>query len=279
MRCYLCQQVFRAAFPNEVATQPKGDISARAIVCLAKYQLGTPLYRLETWQKIMKLPVSDSEMWEWTESVALVLNPVHQALLNMAAKGDVIHNDDTTGKILELMEENRQIELAKNNSKQMEPNERLKFHQKHSASINDCERAIKSSVLIRRNSYFYKTCWGAFIGDTLLSIIKTCGLNGINPYDYLIAVQANSEKVKKMPNDWLPWNCTQNIGAPFVNVQHNPIEEIYRPSTADPPMPIKPEPQPCPEEKKKTLRERARNFFRHLYPEKWQEKLSREFHP
>ena len=55
----------------------------------------------------------DSEMWEWTESVALVLHPVHQVLLNMAAKGDVIHNDDTTGKILELMEENRQAELAK----------------------------------------------------------------------------------------------------------------------------------------------------------------------
>jgi len=49
-RCHLCQQVFRAAFPKEVATQPKADMSARAIVCLAKYQLGTPLYRLETWQ-------------------------------------------------------------------------------------------------------------------------------------------------------------------------------------------------------------------------------------
>jgi transposase len=55
-------------------------------------------------------------MWEWTESVALVLHPVHQALLNMAAQGDVIHNDDTTGKILELMEENRQAESAKKNS-------------------------------------------------------------------------------------------------------------------------------------------------------------------
>jgi Transposase IS66 family len=209
-------------------------------------------------------------------------------------------------------------------TEQMEPDERLKFHQKHSAPImdklkkysnslidkrqaepnssfgkaikylnnhwegltlilrdgsaplsnNDCERAIKSSVLIRKNSYFYKTCWGAFIGDALLSIIKTCSLNGINPYDYLIAVQANAEEVKKKPNNWLPWNYTQNIGAPCVNVQHIPIEEIYRSSTEGPPIPIQREPQPCLEKKKSTLRERARDFFRRLYPERWQHRLS-----
>ena len=59
-----------------------------------------------------------------------------------------------------------------------------------------------------------------------------------------------------------------------MNIQHIPVEEIYRPSTAGPPIPIKPEPQPCLEKNKKTLRERARDFFRRLYPEKWQEKLS-----
>ena len=209
-------------------------------------------------------------------------------------------------------------------TKQMEPDERLKFHQKYSAPImdklksyanslidkkkvepnsgfgkainylnnhwegltlilrdgnaplsnNECERTIKSSVLIRKNSYFYKTCWGAFIGDTLLSIIKTCDLNGVNPYDYLIAVQANFEDVSKRQHAWLPWNYTQNVGAPFVNAQNNPIEEICRPCTTDLPIPIKREPQHCLEEKKTTLRERARDFFRRLYPERWQEKLS-----
>lgn len=110
LRCHLCQQVFRAIFPKEVANQPKADLSARAIVCLAKYQLGTPLYRLETWQKLLGLPISDAEMWEWTESVALILFPVHQALLKLAAKGEVIHNDDTKGRVLELMKENDLLE-------------------------------------------------------------------------------------------------------------------------------------------------------------------------
>ena len=54
----------------------------------------------------MRLPISDAEMWKWTESVALILFPVHQSLLNIAAKGNVIHNDDTKAKILDLMKAN-----------------------------------------------------------------------------------------------------------------------------------------------------------------------------
>jgi hypothetical protein len=45
---------------------------------------------------------------------------------------------------------------------------------------------------------------GAFVGDTLLSIIKTCALNSINLYDYLVAIQANVDEVTKHPDAWLP---------------------------------------------------------------------------
>ena len=118
LRCNKCDAIFRAKFPKEVITQSRADFSARALVCLAKYQLGTPLYRLETWQNVMNVPISDAELWEWTESVALVLFPVYKALLKVAATGDVIHNDDTTAKILELMAENELVEKnhAENNS-------------------------------------------------------------------------------------------------------------------------------------------------------------------
>ena len=140
-------------------------------------------------------------------------------------------------------------------------------------SNNDGERTIKPSVLIRKNSYFYKTCWGAFVGDTLLSIIRTCNLNGINPYDYLIAVQANCLEAKKNPMNWLPWNYTQNMTAPFVNAQPRPREEIYRPT--GPPVPVQQNLQPSFENKKKTLRERAKHFFKRIYPEwSFQEELT-----
>ena len=111
-------------------------------------------------------------------------------------------------------------------------------------SNNDCERTIKSKVLIRKNSYFYKSIWGAMVGDILLSTIKTCTLNDINPYDYLMAIQANAEKANKDPEKWLPWNYSENTGCPYVNTQSIPAEEIYQNMSNGPPIitPITPQP-------------------------------------
>jgi transposase len=429
LRCNLCGQVFRATFPAEVSSQPKADISARAMVCLAKYQLGTPLYRLESWLKFMKVPISDAEMWEWTESVALVLYPVHRALREIAARGHVIHNDDTKGRVLELMKENclaeqkeKQTEIRKGifascllsktelghqvaiyvtgrknsgenldslldlrpecyskpiqvcdgssqntterhetdivkclqharhnfceivevwpnealtvigmlntvfmndrQTKDMSTDQRLKLHQKKSAPVlkelkkyckrllkkkvvepnssfgkainylnnhwegltfflknglapisnNDDERCIKSYVLIRKNSYFYKSYWGAMVGDILLSMTRTCELNGINSYDYLVALQANAEAVEKNPTAWLPWNYTQNSSAPRVKVHFAPEEEVYyRPATGPPKRAPAPA-QPNLEEQKMSLREKARAFFKSHYA-RWREKM------
>ena len=69
--------------------------------------MGVPLYRMDTWQKIMSVPVSDSEMWDWTEEIALTVHPVLIKLRELAADAEIIHNDDTKMKVLELMEENK----------------------------------------------------------------------------------------------------------------------------------------------------------------------------
>jgi transposase len=58
---------------------------------------------------------------------------------------------------------------------------------------------------------FSKTENGAKIGDTLLSVIETCALNQMNPYNYLIAIQQYVEKVMKEPHLWLPWNYTAMV--------------------------------------------------------------------
>jgi len=39
-----------------------------------------------------------------------------------------------------------------------------------------------------------------------MSLIHTCELNGINPFDYLNEIQRNAEQVAAAPHDWLPWN-------------------------------------------------------------------------
>ena len=76
---------------------------------------------------------------------------------------------------------------------------------------NDNERMIKLVALNRKNAYFYATTKGAHAGDILMSIIKTCELNGINTWDYLIALQKNRRALKKAPEDWLPWNYTYQL--------------------------------------------------------------------
>ena len=78
---------------------------------------------------------------------------------------------------------------------------------------NICERAIKKVVLSRKNSYFYKTQKGAIVGDLYMGLIHTCQLNKINPYDYLVAIQENSDLIKQAPEEWLPLNYKETMAA------------------------------------------------------------------
>ena len=65
---------------------------------------------------------------------------------------------------------------------------------------NADERLIKRAVLNRKNGLFFKTEFGAYVGDILLSVIETCQLNKINPYHYLIAIQKYKDKVNENPS-------------------------------------------------------------------------------
>jgi transposase len=71
---------------------------------------------------------------------------------------------------------------------------------------NICERALKKAILHRKNALFYKTENGARVGDLFMSLIYTCNLAGVNPFDYLIALQKNSADLAEHPEKWLPWN-------------------------------------------------------------------------
>jgi hypothetical protein len=71
---------------------------------------------------------------------------------------------------------------------------------------NIAERALKKAILHRKNALFYKTQNGASVGDLYMSLIHTCELNGINPFDYLTELQRNGEQVAAAPQNWLPWN-------------------------------------------------------------------------
>lgn len=71
---------------------------------------------------------------------------------------------------------------------------------------NLCERALKKAILHRKNALFYKTANGARVGDVFMSLIYTCQLNAVNPFDYLTELQQHADPVAAHPERWLPWN-------------------------------------------------------------------------
>jgi transposase len=76
---------------------------------------------------------------------------------------------------------------------------------------NIVERALKKAILHRKNSLFYKTENGAGVGDLFMSLIHTCELNGVNAFDYLIALQKHAEELAKYPAAWMPWNYRNTL--------------------------------------------------------------------
>jgi transposase len=112
LRCHLCGQIFTADAPAD-AGLTKYDATAGSMIGLLKYGSGLPFNRLEGLQGDLGVPLPASTQWDIVEGVAGSLAPVLDELIRQAAQGEVLHNDDTTVKILELMRERaRQEALA-----------------------------------------------------------------------------------------------------------------------------------------------------------------------
>lgn len=71
---------------------------------------------------------------------------------------------------------------------------------------NSIERSLKMAILHRKNSLGFKTRNGAAVGDLFMSLIQTCRLNRVNPWDYLLALVQHGDQVRASPDQWLPWN-------------------------------------------------------------------------
>lgn len=102
LRCNLCGKVFTATPPEGVGSQ-KYDATAGSMIALLKYGSGMPFNRMQGLQGGMGIPLPASTQWDIVHAQAKRLQPVHAELIRQAAGGDVVYNDDTTVKILELM--------------------------------------------------------------------------------------------------------------------------------------------------------------------------------
>jgi hypothetical protein len=103
MRCNLCGEVFKAEAPEGVGHE-KYDESASSMIGLLKYGAGMPFFRVEKLQAGMGIPLPAATQWELVEDAAVRLEPAHEELIDQAAQGELLHNDDTTARILELID-------------------------------------------------------------------------------------------------------------------------------------------------------------------------------
>jgi transposase len=104
LRCNACGQVFTAQEPEGIGPE-KYDETAGAMIAQLKYGSGIPFYRLEKLQDNLGVPMPASTQWEIVEEAAEVIKPALEELIRQAAQGEVLHNDDTSMRVLQMARE------------------------------------------------------------------------------------------------------------------------------------------------------------------------------
>jgi len=106
LRCNLCGQLYTAEAPPGVGTE-KYDETAAGMIGLLKYGTGMPFHRLARLEQSLGIPLPAATQWEVVQRAAVLLAPAYAELVRQAAQGEVLHNDDTTMRILTIEPEVR----------------------------------------------------------------------------------------------------------------------------------------------------------------------------
>jgi transposase len=102
LRCNLCGKVYTAQSPAEVGPK-KYDATVASMIGLLKYGSGLPFNRLDGLQGSFGIPLPASTQWEIVRDAFEFVKPAYAELTRQAAQGEVLHNDDTTVRILAMM--------------------------------------------------------------------------------------------------------------------------------------------------------------------------------
>jgi transposase len=137
-----------------------------------------------------------------------------------------LHQHDSA-PLMKALKEWMQVQFAE---RKVEPNsglgEAIAYMSKHWEGLtlflrvkgapldnNVCERALKKAILHRRNSLFYRTLNGARVGDIFMALIYTAELNGVPPFEYLLALLRHPEELAANPAAWMPWTYQATLTA------------------------------------------------------------------
>jgi transposase len=111
LRCNLCGTVFAAKPPPGVGDK-KYDATAASMIALLKYGSGLPFNRLEQLEGHLGIPLPAATQWDIVSGAAEELTPVLEELIRQAAQGRLVHNDDTSMRVLDLRKEIDELEQS-----------------------------------------------------------------------------------------------------------------------------------------------------------------------
>lgn len=110
-RCGLCGYRVEAKVPEEWEDKQKVYTpELKTYLALHKFFLAVPYHRMDTYQKMLNVPLPDSTQWNLIESVASCCYPVFNYSKILAANSKIIWNDDTVNRILDVIAENKKKE-------------------------------------------------------------------------------------------------------------------------------------------------------------------------
>jgi transposase len=109
VRCNLCEKSFSAQLPEEICAE-KYDPVFKAELCIHKYFLGVPNNRLESYQRLVGVPLPDSTQFDKIEDVANVGYAAFNHLESMGANGRLAHGDDTKVRIKSIIQANKGLD-------------------------------------------------------------------------------------------------------------------------------------------------------------------------
>ena len=104
LRCNLCGEIYTAEAPEGVGEEKYEDTAA-AMIAQLKYGNGMPFHRLEHLEESFGIPLPAATQWEIVEEAAELMRPGYEELIRQAAQGEVLHNYDTSMRVLHLARE------------------------------------------------------------------------------------------------------------------------------------------------------------------------------
>ena len=111
LRCNLCGEVFTAEAPAGVGEE-KYDATAASMIASLRYGSGFPWNRLEGLQENLGIPLPAATQCEIVAETAAAIRPALDELIRQAAQGEVLHNDDTSMRVVALNQAQARMEFA-----------------------------------------------------------------------------------------------------------------------------------------------------------------------